>query len=427
MCPKHFRLRLRALSLIAVLATGFGGTHRDAEAAPIVGSAATVVREVRGQLEAVNRVLVVDSELTQDEEVSTGPGSATRILLKDGTNLELGENSRLKLTKLVFDADPSKSKVAIKALTGVFRWTSGSLPPSNYSISTPVATIGIRGTTLEFIVAEDGLTTVALTRGEVVVANTHGESVTLHPGEATTVLPPDPDGSQAAPSLPGGLPPNVRDQIMKMTRTVRVNEVQGITPGSGDASGGGGGVSAGLPAGTSPTSGPGTTPVGPQANAGAPATQPSDSPAPPAPPTFAPIVSPTGQPLAPISPATPVVVPAGPTAPIVTPTPNTKDMGTIRWDGVYDGTKKSFDLKLQLPGGGSVTLVSITQSGALDQFSITGARLNAPLTGDASGNALLGYLNFEPLPGDVGFFSGDVTFADAEGDSWIWHYAGTAI
>ncbi|MDB5405159.1 MAG: hypothetical protein JWL84_71, partial [Rhodospirillales bacterium] len=42
-------------------------------------------------------------------------------------------------------------------------------------------------------------------------------------------------------------------------------------------------------------------------------------------------------------------------------------------------------------------------------------------------NALLGYLNFEPLPGDVGFFSGDVTFADAEGDSWIWHYAGTAI
>jgi hypothetical protein len=73
-----------------------------------------------------------------------------------------------------------------------------------------------------------------------------------------------------------------------------------------------------------------------------------------------------------------------------------------------------------------VTLVSVTQNGAEQQFAITDIALNAALTGDASGNALVGFLNFEPLPGDIGFFSGDISFEDALGDSWIWHYTGSA-
>jgi hypothetical protein len=401
---------LCAALLIGVVATGFAATLRHASAAPIVGSAATVVRDVQGQLQAINRVLVVDSALSQDEQVTTGPGSATRILFKDGTNLEMGENSRLKLTKLVFDADPSKSKVAVKAVVGVFRWTSGNLPSSAYSIATPVATIGIRGTTLEFIVGEGGLTTVALTRGEVIVVNAHGESVILHPGEATTVEPPDADGNQAPPSSPGGLPANVRDQIMKMTRTVRVNEVQGITPGAGGDSGGGNGyVLAGLPPGTSPTSPPGTSgPVG-------------SPPAPPASPApnfpivgpFIPVVGPTGAP------------PAAPTPPPTSSpaaTPAKTDQGTINFQLVVDGTTRTAELKIHLASGRSVTLVSVTQTGA-KQFAITDAPLDTLLSGDA----LVGFLTFAPLPGDVGFFTGDVTFADAEGDSWIWHYAGNAI
>jgi hypothetical protein len=415
----HLRPPLSAAFLVGVVATGFVATPRHASAAPIVGNAATVVREVRGQLQAINRVLVVDSAVSQDEEVSTGPGSATRILFKDGTNLEMGENSRLKLTKLVFDADPSKSRVAIKAVVGVFRWTSGTLPSSAYGIATPVATIGIRGTTLEFIVGEGGLTTVALTRGEVIVVNAHGDSVILHPGEATTVVPPDADGSQAPPTPPGGLPANVRDQIMKMTRTVRVNEVDGITPGSGgDNSSSGGYTPAGLPPRTSPTGAPGNS-FGPDGSQ--PPSSPTPTPSFPVVGPFIPIVGPTGVP-----PASPTPPPASPTPPPPTggptTTPATTDQGTIEFQLVIDGSTQTRELNLHLASGRSVTLVSVTQTGA-EQFAITDIPLNTLLSGDA----LVGFLTFEPLPGDVGFFTGDVTFADAEGDSWIWHYTGNAI
>jgi len=41
-------------------------------------------------------------------------------------------------------------------VVGIFRWTSGNLPHEAYKIDTPVATIGIRGTTIEMIIADSG-------------------------------------------------------------------------------------------------------------------------------------------------------------------------------------------------------------------------------------------------------------------------------
>src|SRR6202007_2171380 len=129
---------------------------KDAAAGPIIGATRTVIREVVGTTDVETRTLYVDSDVFQDEEVKTGPHSATRIVFKDNTVLEMGENSRLKLTKIIFDPDPSKSKLAIKAPVGVFRWASGSLPSSSYQIGTPVSTIGIRGTVIQFSVGETG-------------------------------------------------------------------------------------------------------------------------------------------------------------------------------------------------------------------------------------------------------------------------------
>jgi hypothetical protein len=152
---RHELCRL-SLCLLGALAVFAAGSRDRALALPIVGNAQTVVRDVKGKLDSELRTLVVDSDVFLDEEVATGPNSGTRIVFKDGTNLELGENSRLRLTKLVFDPDPKKSEIAVKALVGVFRWTSGNLPVGNYHISTPVATIGIRGTSLEWIVGANG-------------------------------------------------------------------------------------------------------------------------------------------------------------------------------------------------------------------------------------------------------------------------------
>lgn len=233
---RHAPCRL-PLCLLAAVAIVAACSLRQAVALPIVGNAQTVVRDVKGKVENELRTLVVDSDVFLDEEVSTGPNSGTRIVFKDGTNLELGENSRLKMTKLVFDPDPNKSQIAVKALVGVFRWTSGNLPASNYHIATPVATIGIRGTSLEFTVAESGLTNVALARGSVTVTDTRGHSVTLAPNEATAVAPPDPDGSQLAPTAPAPISAAVLQTVWKMTATINLFDAPSVSdPHSGGPS-----------------------------------------------------------------------------------------------------------------------------------------------------------------------------------------------
>jgi hypothetical protein len=94
-------------------------------AAPIVGNAKVVVRDVTGSLEHDLRILSVEADVFQDEEVATGANSATRLVFADGTNLTLGEKARLRLTRLVFDGEPSAGQVAINKAKGVFRWTSG--------------------------------------------------------------------------------------------------------------------------------------------------------------------------------------------------------------------------------------------------------------------------------------------------------------
>jgi uncharacterized membrane protein YgcG len=230
---RHAPCRL-SLCLLGILAVFAAGSRDPAYALPIVGNAQTVVRDVKGKLDSELRTLVVDSDVFLDEEVATGPNSGTRIVFKDGTNLELGENSKLRLTKLVFDPDPQKSEISVKALVGVFRWTSGNLPVGKYHISTPVATIGIRGTSLEWIVGANGLTTVALAKGSVTVSNSRGASVELEPNQATTVYPADPDGSQQPPTAPGPIPPEILQIIWKMTATINLFDAPSMSdPHSG--------------------------------------------------------------------------------------------------------------------------------------------------------------------------------------------------
>jgi len=44
-------------------------------------------------LDRNERTIFVDSDVFQDEDVVTGPKSATRIIFKDGTNLEMARTA----------------------------------------------------------------------------------------------------------------------------------------------------------------------------------------------------------------------------------------------------------------------------------------------------------------------------------------------
>jgi hypothetical protein len=87
--------------------------------------------------------------------VVTGAKSMVTLRFDDGQAVVLGENSEFKVTQYAFSKDQPKSdKFVFELLKGTMRSVSGLLTrrnPEAYSLRTPQATIGIRGT--DFMVA----------------------------------------------------------------------------------------------------------------------------------------------------------------------------------------------------------------------------------------------------------------------------------
>jgi len=404
------RLSLCLIGALAIFAVG-----ERASALPIVGNAQTVVRDVKGKLEAELRTLVVDSDVFLDEEVSTGPNSGTRIVFKDGTNLELGENSKLRLTKLVFDPDPNKSEIAVKALVGVFRWTSGNLPSSAYHIASPVATIGIRGTSLEWVIGEDGMTTVALAKGSITVSNSRGDSVDLEPNQATTVFPIDPDGSQLPPSPPGPIPANILQTIWKMTAAINLFDA---------------------PAVSDPHAGPGATvtaggfndqqnqvffnPPNSGNNPGGGFIDPP--PGPPPPPPVQPFVTPL---VATVITTSSQSGPSqtGSTPPVVIAPANTKT--SINFGGFAAGTGT---VVATVATGFSFNVVVATVQmlgDTLNAFRYSGIHVGDVIPANGGLAFLLGFVPPPGYPGSV--FNADFQITDTLGDTWDWLLTGTEL
>jgi hypothetical protein len=175
------------------------GWMASAAAQENIGVTAAVVNLVHGTLAEQERTLVIGDRLFHNEAIETEVESSTQLLFLDETTMSIGPESRLVLDTFVFDPDPNVSKVVMSATVGVFRFVSGSLASASYEIRTPVAIIGVRGTTFDLIVeAVTGATTVILRAGALAISNLEGVKVNIDtPGLASTVAGPD-----AAPTKP---------------------------------------------------------------------------------------------------------------------------------------------------------------------------------------------------------------------------------
>lgn len=88
------------------------------------------------------------------DELRTGTGARLLIRFEDESMLTLGEEARITINELIYSPGGSSNQVLAVA-QGVFRFATGQigkLAPSNVAVTTPVATIGIRGT--EFLGGE---------------------------------------------------------------------------------------------------------------------------------------------------------------------------------------------------------------------------------------------------------------------------------
>jgi hypothetical protein len=177
----HGVLYFPALCLAAGLAAS------PAYAQERVGEAAVIQNEVvRVTGSAASQINVGDGVL-RDEIVRTGLASAARLVMADSTNLSLGANATIKLDRTVFNGEHSYRDIAIRLTTGAFRFVTGHSEKTAYKITTPLATIGVRGTILD-ILSQRGKTTVVLQEGASRVCASGGQCIELtQPGDTAVI------------------------------------------------------------------------------------------------------------------------------------------------------------------------------------------------------------------------------------------------
>ena len=87
----------------------------------------------------------------------------------------------------MFNDEHSYRDIAIRLTTGAFRFVTGHSEKTAYKISTPLATIGVRGTILD-ILSQRGQTIVVLQEGASRVCTTGGQCIELtQPGDTAII------------------------------------------------------------------------------------------------------------------------------------------------------------------------------------------------------------------------------------------------
>jgi len=104
---------------------------------------ATIHRPTAQTLTATNGM-----KIFQGDEIVTSSNTRAQVILKDETIITIGENSSFQFDTFLFDGSKN-SKIKMKANRGFFRSVTGKiseLAPERFTVQTPSATIGIRGT-----------------------------------------------------------------------------------------------------------------------------------------------------------------------------------------------------------------------------------------------------------------------------------------
>ena len=125
-----------------------------------------------------------------------GSGSVGLVFL-DKTTMSLSEGGKMVLDELVYDPATGDGSMAVDMLEGAFSFVSGEIAktgPDAMSVSTPVATIGIRGTTVAGKAAVEGdensftlLQDAGGSVGEISITNSAGTQTLSQVGATTSI------------------------------------------------------------------------------------------------------------------------------------------------------------------------------------------------------------------------------------------------
>lgn len=166
MLPRRYRSALCLLISACPLYT----VPMPALASETVGRAVLINTSVTG----AGGPLAANSLVHRNETIRTSATGLGEFVFRDGTKLAVGAGSSVVIDKFVFNDDDTAKSLSIRAAKGSFRWISGGSPSSAYNITTPVGTVGIRGTAFDLYVGADGTTAVVLLNGSAQFCGRNG-------------------------------------------------------------------------------------------------------------------------------------------------------------------------------------------------------------------------------------------------------------
>ena len=130
--------------------------------------------------------LKVGDPVYQGDILESGADGSIGIVLADETTFSMGRDGRMVLDEMVYDPTTREGSVSVSVMTGGFVFVSGHVAkkdPDAMTLTTPMGTVGIRGTQVGLDISESGEIAVVLMEeadgfvGEVFIMNDGGVTV----------------------------------------------------------------------------------------------------------------------------------------------------------------------------------------------------------------------------------------------------------
>ena len=159
-----------------------------------IGTATRVVNQV-----TADKLPIVSGDgVLQNQTIEVAPQSLVELKLNDDTIMALGAGASLVLDELIYDpAKPSRNSVAVSLVKGAFQFITGTSEKHSYKITTPSASLGIRGTVFDVYIAPDGTEWLLLHKGSVDVCDKKGRCRIID--DPCNVIRLSPDGALGEP------------------------------------------------------------------------------------------------------------------------------------------------------------------------------------------------------------------------------------
>ena len=106
----------------------------------------------------------VNSPVEMNDTIVTAKAKA-KLTFEDNTTVNITEQSKLVIDDFVYDPKKGSGKLAMKMVMGTARYASGQIAktnPQNVAVSTPTATVAVRGTDFSMTVDELGRSLIML-------------------------------------------------------------------------------------------------------------------------------------------------------------------------------------------------------------------------------------------------------------------------